>query len=627
MPERGTQSEICQHCGQPSPAHTKTCPAYTDTDQQDNSNVIDATEIIREKQNNDYRQRTSAAIVQLTKSRVSIVEIAHMIGASDFIMEKKHRKQEPTVHFDIQGFIDHQIETGTYLQIPSGYQHIDTVIIPPDEGKIRHGDGPGPEREHIPRSKYLREVLSELGEQYTMLEGITPPNIVRGESYVMYHIIGLDKLVMVNDESGNRTFIIHNFSDSGKDISEVIAMDKEALKTTDELQVDQLIYHPDPDVWKQKITTLLLQEGVPVPTEQDTDEKRSNPNIAETPGSPPDEWMSMIEMAELTDRDPQTLRALVADYRESNPEWFRQYRTHPQSLTEYIHPDCMEIIVSEYSKYDKAPEGWKKLADLANDNSRYYQSISFFIERFRSEHPEWFHQYESATHHIREYMHPDLVALTEKQFSERQSAPDGWENASNLREILQRAHSVFMPLVEQYRTDHSEWFQQYDDLMGRPTEYFHPDLVKSVRDSLSTREKAPEGWESTATMAQQLDRSMMFIARTAAEFRAKNSEWFYFYENNSGRVTEHFHPDLVEEIRHTGEKREAPAGWMIISQLAQEIKVARPSIIKITDQYRASHPEWFQGYSRGGKVREHFHPELTSIVKQELEEERAEKVA
>ncbi len=71
-----------------------------------------------------------------------------------------------------------------------------------------------------------------------------------------------------------------------------------------------------------------------------------------------------------------------------------------------------------------------------------------------------------------------------------------------------------------------------------------------------------------------------------------------------------------------------PKGWMVRSALADKLGISEKSVIKYTDPYRISNPEWFGFYESGGGVCEFFSPELILISEEKsLEQKKERKVA
>ena len=144
---------------------------------------------------------------------------------------------------------------------------LDDVIIPPEPlvQDIVHGNGEYISPSLIPREKYLLEVLSNLGLDGSLLQkysGKNSPNMMRGESYNLWVINKLKKMVLVCDEEGNRTFVING----------IFSHYDYIRKTKPELKNMQNVKHfiwRGVNLWKQELAELLnrFDEVEPVQNE------------------------------------------------------------------------------------------------------------------------------------------------------------------------------------------------------------------------------------------------------------------------------------------------------------------------------------------------------------------------
>ena len=143
----------------------------------------------REAQILAYRQETSRQLHKLLVSGIPLRKIASLLGAEEFLSYKEIGKGKPAVlDFDAAGFINREAAKEQPLQLPVRIEKVSDAILPPDEGEtIKVGDGSGVEKKQlIPRSRYLIELLSELGQSYSIIEGKNTPTMVRDESYKIF---------------------------------------------------------------------------------------------------------------------------------------------------------------------------------------------------------------------------------------------------------------------------------------------------------------------------------------------------------------------------------------------------------------------------------------------------------
>lgn len=90
---------------------------------------------------------------------------------------------------------------------------------------------------------------------------------------------------------------------------------------------------------------------------------------------------------------------------------------------------------------ERASEGWDTIAALAKRSHRARESMETLIAPQRLLHPEWFIvRRKRSSGHIAEHVHPDLVALVERQLQE--PPPDGWFPATSFGRRITAIASV-----------------------------------------------------------------------------------------------------------------------------------------------------------------------------------------
>ena len=179
-----------------------------------------------------YKTETNQKLENLLKQSIGIEEIAKLLNAEEFLSVDSDGLKEPVISFDAKAFIDREIRSGTFLKLPDAIQKIDSTILPPDESEVVvTGNGSGFEKkEIIPRSFYLIEVLTNLKQKYSIIEGVNTGNMMREQSYKIFLLPDLQKLVLVNDEEGNATFIIHDVEDTASEWVDYSSLTKEEIK-------------------------------------------------------------------------------------------------------------------------------------------------------------------------------------------------------------------------------------------------------------------------------------------------------------------------------------------------------------------------------------------------------------
>ena len=213
--------------------------------------------------------RISSAIIETIaqKPHVDLQEIADVLGTT---IEKQRRGLRLGIYLFLKeikpdlfkdenisedrfnlDFDDDLKEAGiTLIQLP-------TIIVPPDTGKtnIKNGTGEGiDEKKLFDRTKYTIEVLQMLNIDVSVCEfknGIIEDNMMRKTSYVLIKIPQLNKMVLVCDEEGNRTFVVYTLENEAKFIN----MLKDKLK--EDPLVQHFVWNSDIDAWKIKLMNLL----------------------------------------------------------------------------------------------------------------------------------------------------------------------------------------------------------------------------------------------------------------------------------------------------------------------------------------------------------------------------------
>lgn len=628
-----------------------------------------------------FRQEASNRISEMLKSGTPLEEIARMVGGEEFLGYETKGRQSPVLRFDVEKFIQAEIDTGRFLKLPDQMIQLKRMILPPDEGEIIEGQGGGVEKSLIiPRSKYFTEVLTDLNQNYVVITGRNDQRSMRALSYQGFYLPELRKLGLVNDEEGNATFILHNIDLSQETLDRVMALSKNQLKNSKEFQIDYIRYQGDPVKWKEKISECL------------TVKKEIGPKSEEVPEG----WLTIYAAASKLGKNYETIKKRVDEYRESNPEWFQKYRSKRGRTEEFLHPDLINNVEQDLKRYTQAPEGWKTNNQIARGMGINFDFAERLIKEFLSGHPDWKANYLTVTGKIAEFYHPELVKLVEEEIKKRpEAAPTGWVSVGALSGELNSAHSSVKTLADNHRKEHPEWFQNYLGPTKAITEYLHPNLVEIIRNAINSRhekapegwvthnsiisnfnisstlldtilkpykqehpewfgkyalvfngrvhrkvnylspeaveavknyissrpEKVPDGWLPEKALADKLDVATNVITRIKEQFRQTHPEWFKEYINEQGRNFEYLHPQLIAQIEKILRSRpdRAPDGWMNNSVIADKLGVVHSTVRGIVDKYRAEHPEWFKNYqNNANRTSEFYHPDLLAVIRAEI---------
>jgi hypothetical protein len=186
-----------------------------------------------------------------------------------------------------------------------------------------------------------------------------------------------------------------------------------------------------------------------------------------------------------TTRD--SIKEFTEQYRQEHPEWFKNVIS---TLTWYYHPDLVFIILSKFESLEKAPDGWKNKNHLYTvEGISSDLGIKKYVEQYRVAHPEWFKIF-MAGFIPAEHFHPDLCILIKRDLGKenREEAPKGWMTATGLKKAGVASIETSNRVTAAERITNPEWFHVYWR-KGQQYEYFHPDLVKKIKEYIAEKRR------------------------------------------------------------------------------------------------------------------------------------------
>jgi hypothetical protein len=408
----------------------------------------------------------SNKVQEMIQAQISVREIAAMFKAEEFL-EETGRGKTRGLHLKFGEFVDSLVKEEAKIKLPQKVFKTDDVFLPPDEGELRTGSGEGlKETETIPRSKYLMEVLAELDQEYILGNGENDPNMMRELSYQTFIIPKLEKVVMVNNEEGNATFIYHNDTkdEEGNERIKFSEMTEEELirfgeqfaerHSKKELKamegsVSILIYPGSPEEWKDKIREIFLK-----PIEKVDISEYENKVIGEQKDTEEasEGWMTANALIKPLEIGRQKIKKEANKYRKSNPEWFKNYkikgRTH-----EHFSPELIEKIREEIESVEDAPDGWITSNALSK---QFGVGISHFAinkeaNKYRKSNHEWFKIHKDSTRKKSEHFSPELVERIREEIESIEEALEGWMTISTLSKLFSVADNTIKKEANKYR--------------------------------------------------------------------------------------------------------------------------------------------------------------------------------
>ncbi len=250
----------------------------------------------------------------------------------------------------------------------------------------------------------------------------------------------------------------------------------------------------------------------------------------------PDGWKTNGNIAvELLNTNQKTISKIADEYRATNPEYFKEFKSIQGKKHEHYSPELVKIIVEEIQRLPIAPGGWKSTNELSEELDTTYGKIESIAEKHRQHNPEYFKDYRNKQNRILGYYSPELVEIISKENSENKKAPEGWETNSKLALKHGRSNLKISNIADRYRITNPEYFKEFKIDRGRLFEHYSPELVEIIKNELdynSTKiTEAPENWKTKEDLAQETGISIEDINRAAAKLRKEFPDKFGKFKN------------------------------------------------------------------------------------------------
>lgn len=554
-----------------------------------------------------------------------LAEIARMLGAEDLLQTQPGRGKEPVLRFDVRAYVQREAEKSASLRLPDEFIKLKTTVLPPDKGEtIKPGSGKGVEaKQIIPRSRYLAEVLTELNQPYRVVTGTNRPNMVRRESYQAFVVSGLARIVLVNDEEGNVTIVIHSAQEGEHEV--LMEMTKDELRDLGEEKVQPFDYPGDVEQYKVKLKELLTMEFRKGKSSPDNPFVRVEGEKGEIELAPPG-WKHELGVSLYLGVSRKRVAALIERVMEDHLPQSKTYRNEKGQALKYYSPDLIEHVRKVLEQeLTPAPDGWRTYNQLADELNVNPQTTERLINAYHETHPESVVSYMGEWGRVGKFASPELVRIVRENIGLRVKPPEGWKIAGELIDLSRAIRTDDVrAMAEAQRMEHPEWFKRYANKQRMLEDHFHPELVAFIEREIAEKpERAPAGWMGVKPLADELGVDSSMVKRIAEIQTQTHPDWMHFYIGLGG-VAKHMHPELVAIIRKEISGRSVPPeGWKGLTSISEEANVdpitIRRLIARTYDSYRQSNPEWFGMYSSpNGKEAEFFHPELVQMIVNEL---------
>jgi hypothetical protein len=438
------------------------------------------------------------------------------------------------------------------------------LFVPPDRDDkyiINVGNGGGiEEKRNIPRLLTLIYILEndldlnlEDHKDITINKGINEENMMRKESYIRVLIPELNRIVYICDEEGNASFVFDRNSIKEKNLSAF------ELDNYTKINFNELIENnknigvkiTQSKNWRERMLTALTKDISEF--EKKKSQVRSDLETKEDVPLKKEGWENKHLLSRRLGFSNFTVGDFAEQFRISNPEWFEIQKTR-MHISEYYHPELIKLIEEKFNAISDKKEGWENASSLSFIIFGHVANLSRIrdaVEPYRKDHPEWFEKQKSGIKTVEHYS-PGLVKIILENLKNKNV---DWETPSHIaKEVIgYSSTNSFLKIkniAETYRKDHPEWFEQRDRRYfdNKKSEYYHPDLIKIIKEHLNAIPNKKEGWQNVHALAEIIKSVPLTIKSFAEQFRETNPEWFE-QQRNKTQTAEYYHPELVKIIK------------------------------------------------------------------------------
>jgi hypothetical protein len=567
-----------------------------------------------------------------------IADFAEVFGAESYVVEMKRQK---AIKIDIKSFREEMVtrlleqskSSGTDVVLPKVFEMLSQTILPPDEGEIKAGSGEGVEKKkYIPRTQYLIELLSEMGEQYEIMGGKNTSDMMRERTYFIFFLPNSEKALFVNNEEGNTTFIIYQVN------SKQEAIDLAAF-TKDEIRAQELHSHPyvqidwtgDGESWKGKVFEYLTG---PVPGNGKNEEILTNVLNEQVSGEKkveyvPEGWNTLYGISKEIGQSREWVQSrideLLPKYIEWKPEVFISVGGQ-KSL--HYPPELIVELKRQGETIDHAPDGWLSVKEIEKALKKDYSWVLPRVKKILIANPTWLpkkfaHSKKNTTYL---FYPPELIVELKRQAEAIGPAPDGWLPLKEIENIVGKSEAWLTSRIERLITKHPQWEAEVF-LSQTHKELFHypPQLINALKIEAEVLERAPEGWLTLTGIENVSGKSASWIKKRVKEIAKANPTWgIKDYLDAGGHKLPHYAPEFITELNRQAEMyKEAPEGWVTFGTIPVEIGKSKLWIRPRVNKLVLNHPEWAAKnfLDKTGKIAEHYSPDLMIELKKLAEKD------
>ncbi len=519
----------------------------------------------------DFRMKTSKRIEGYLREGLPVSEMAQILNARDFVTREVKKGKEFT-HFKVKEYVDDLISKGANLQLPETIIQSGELILPPDAGEIQQattGENKFEKPKYIPRTQFLMELLSDMEIPYSVVSGKNDPNMVRKLSYQLFILPENSRIVMVNNEEGNATYIIKDIENPIENWENYSKMTKQQLQELGD-KIEKLPYLGNVDSWKQEVKSLLLQDSNFDRKKYDRGAELGLNELLDNG------WGSAKKIAIQLKIDRDAFISMAEKHLENNPTLMREF-----GGKKYYNPDILKKIEAEMLPFP--PDGWKLISQVARDLGIDFYTVENIAKKIEGDGWKLKGRFRSKTSLLGStYLSPDLIDKITTALSYQEDISSDWESALDISKRLKVDKNTVIDRLKKYDDNSGEDIKKLQKVKGQGLAFYaSPKMSRIIKEEiLKPREhdKLPEGWFTIKSMANRIGVSESLVSKMAGSYRSTNPEWFgEFWKKNIS--VQCFSDELERKIEaDIGAVEYAPEGWKNSNEIYKELKREGESI-------------------------------------------------
>ena len=329
----------------------------------------------------------------------------------------------------------------------------------------------------------------------------------------------------------------------------------------------------------------------------------------------PEGWYSLLGITEEIGKiSVQKVKKLLEKYRESSPEYFRQFLNPVNSRAfEYVNQKIVDAIKNDLAR-DTAPTGWVKITDLASEVHRSSPTLLQFIQQIESNEPiagKFRTQNKGQSAH---FVSPEIASKIRSEFSLIERAPDGWKSEIELARELGIDPRTLRKIVDQQVGPNQDGSGIFLNATNIPIRHYSQELIDSLKGTSQLAPKEP-GWTTNYSLAREFKVSESTVAETAARLSADHPEWTQIM-NKEGSVRRSYNDQLSTLIRiELAERVKTNPEFISANETAALLNLDLNSVNRSLAEIAKTHPELVTVQrSKSGQLTPHIHQDALKMI-------------